>query len=551
MNTQASNAAAAPAAQALRPYFGLIFLLILLLLAGFSVARQFPLRAAPVDAPLEAFSAGRALVHLPVIAARPHPAGSPAQAQVREYLVDQLEALGLQVDLQNFGEFTNLSVRLPGESSTGAVVVMSHYDSVSAGPGAADNGSGTAALLEIARALVESHPLRNDVILLFDDAEEVYPAFLGTRAFAGSHPWMADVRVAMSLDTAVSGPATLNDTQGIRRETVRALSRAYRTGWTWNSAGGDGTYDSFPFKASGAQTLDLEDNYAFRVQHTRLDTPEIVQPGSLQQLGEQALAITCELAGLDLSQPPGEAQTFFFIPLLGLVYYPQAWDLHLAIAAGTVLLLTLGFALLKQDPEGRKAAGWRGLAVGLAASIAAAAASSWLVGEIWKRLPRLLGWKTSAWPEWPQIVPPGAGWILAGCLSMGLLVGLGLYRLARRWSSRSEMALAALIPFAALAIGFVQVDRRLAFLPTWPALIGAAVWLAFLAIPRLRRTGLELPAWIGACLFMFHWPFTLVNSFLSSGPSDLPILALLWGVLIFILLPAIEGAMGKYSNEPK
>src|SRR5918998_1570470 len=54
----------------------------------------------PVSAPPTEFSSGRALEHIRAIARRPHPMGSAENAAVRNYLVEELNALGLQAEVQ-------------------------------------------------------------------------------------------------------------------------------------------------------------------------------------------------------------------------------------------------------------------------------------------------------------------------------------------------------------------------------------------------------------------------------------------------------------------
>ena len=70
-----------------------LFLLVLLLATVLTFARLNPTRVTPASAPPEAFSGERALAHLPVVAREVHTPGSPAQARVRDYLLQQLEAL--------------------------------------------------------------------------------------------------------------------------------------------------------------------------------------------------------------------------------------------------------------------------------------------------------------------------------------------------------------------------------------------------------------------------------------------------------------------------
>ncbi len=67
------------------------------LIAGWaSLAPLHPPSPAPADAPPETFSAARAMTHLTAIAATPHPVGTAVHDRVRDYLVEQLEQLGLE-----------------------------------------------------------------------------------------------------------------------------------------------------------------------------------------------------------------------------------------------------------------------------------------------------------------------------------------------------------------------------------------------------------------------------------------------------------------------
>lgn len=85
----------------------------------------------------------------------------PGNRRATEYLVSTLESFGYDPELQWFearGVTTaNVIARLEGTVDSQIVcVVSSHYDSVRRGPGADDNTSGTAALLETARVLRDS-----------------------------------------------------------------------------------------------------------------------------------------------------------------------------------------------------------------------------------------------------------------------------------------------------------------------------------------------------------------------------------------------------------
>ena len=61
----------------------------------------------PANAPAQDFSAARALDQVREIAQRPHPAGSPEQRRVRDYLLAELTKLGTAPQVEpGFAEIT-------------------------------------------------------------------------------------------------------------------------------------------------------------------------------------------------------------------------------------------------------------------------------------------------------------------------------------------------------------------------------------------------------------------------------------------------------------
>src|SRR5215207_8396426 len=79
-----------------------------------------------------------------------------------DYVTATLEANGLHPEHQTFEvsrlPITNISAEIRGRSSDEILVVGAHYDTVSNCPGANDNGTGVAALLELSRR-VRDRPL--------------------------------------------------------------------------------------------------------------------------------------------------------------------------------------------------------------------------------------------------------------------------------------------------------------------------------------------------------------------------------------------------------
>ncbi|MBI1733065.1 MAG: M28 family peptidase [Gammaproteobacteria bacterium] len=122
-----------------------------------------------------------------------------------DYITAQFEAMGLVPSPQMVGDgFRNIVVDLYGRESRDEVLVVgAHYDSVTMTPGADDNASGVAGLLELARLLRE-RPLRRSVRLIAFTNEE-WPFFgrddMGSRVSARlSHERDENVTGMFSLE---------------------------------------------------------------------------------------------------------------------------------------------------------------------------------------------------------------------------------------------------------------------------------------------------------------------------------------------------------------
>ncbi|HEX5810230.1 MAG TPA: M28 family peptidase [Anaerolineales bacterium] len=521
---------------------GFVILLVLIVFAIPALATLFPRSVTPASAPLEVFSGERAMIHLPIIASEPHPQGSPAQARVREYLVGQLADMGLEVEVQRTAGLENVVARLRGTEPTGAIVVLAHYDTVSYSNGAADNSSTVAALLEIMRSLSAGPAPRNDVIALFDDGEEEPDIFAGTKAFVREHSWMSDVRVAISIDTAVAGPISTNEVGPTDNGwLVQALARAY-TGGAWTSFSGGGEYNSTPFRIAGIPVLTLEDNYPFKEKHTTADLPEIISPGSVQQMGDQTLAIARELGGLDLTDPWGEQETFFSVPFLGLVHYPEAWSLPLAVTAAIFLAIALGMGLW------RRFVSWRGLAIAFSTILMTVVLSAIGVNALKPLLPDIFGWQTYAWPDWPEVIPPYGG--LAVAVIDVLVLGLAVvgYMLGRRWSAKGDFSLVGLVPFLIPAVILALSLPRTAYAFIWPVLIGSLGWIgATLIETKQMNWAQDLAATLAALTLVVLVLVFIPGVVMADGMKSLEILAGIEALLLGVVLPAVDGLLVRQS----
>ena len=105
-----------------------------------------------------------------------------SMAAAASYIRAEFEAAGYELNIQSFpsrGEtLDNLEAVLPGHDAADEIIVVgAHYDSVAGSPGADDNASGVAALLELARLLAGTTLSRSVYFVAF--ANEEAPFFYG------------------------------------------------------------------------------------------------------------------------------------------------------------------------------------------------------------------------------------------------------------------------------------------------------------------------------------------------------------------------------------
>lgn len=327
-----------------------VSIMLVVVTALLVIYRLNPPRPASVNAPLTEFSSERALKHLTVIAQKPHPVGSSEHAVVANYIRTELTAFGLSPEVQQTPAATNILVRLKGTSDAKAVLLVGHYDSVPAGPGASDDGSAIVAILETLRALKSTQPLRNDVIALFSDAEEV--GNLGAKAFVYQHPWARDVGVVLNFDArGTSGPVIMFETSNkngwLIKEFAKAAPHPAANSLT------PAIYALMPndtdltvFKGAGFAGLNFAYIAGFNHYHTPLDNLTNIDHRTLQHQGSTALALTRHFGNLNLnSSAAQENQIYFDVLNSTVISYSEQWVVPLAVVvcSSFVALVTFGF----------------------------------------------------------------------------------------------------------------------------------------------------------------------------------------------------------------
>jgi len=134
---------------------------------------------------------------------RPH-----ALAAAARYVREQWGAQGLAVSAQGYrveGQLCeNLQVEFTGDDAgQGIVLVGAHYDTVQGSPGANDNASGVAGLIELARRLRDGRGARTVRLVAFVNEEPpfFYWGQMGSRIYArAARARGDDIRVMLSLE---------------------------------------------------------------------------------------------------------------------------------------------------------------------------------------------------------------------------------------------------------------------------------------------------------------------------------------------------------------
>jgi Peptidase family M28 len=122
----------------------------------------------------------------------------PERSRTRAYILSELKKSGWKPQLEKFSDGVNIfAERLGTDKEAGAILVAAHYDTVVVSPGADDNASGVAVVLEIAR-LLGSRPTLKTLQLAFFDQEEA--GLLGSKAYVTNKEHLKNLHGAIVMD---------------------------------------------------------------------------------------------------------------------------------------------------------------------------------------------------------------------------------------------------------------------------------------------------------------------------------------------------------------
>jgi len=350
-----------------------IALLLIIMGIYWSFSALMPQSFSKIDTNTNSFSTERALVPLKEISKHPHYVGSPNHEHVRDFIINELEHLGLDPKVdegysynKKWGSITkskNILARIKGSDNTKALMLLSHYDSnPHSSLGASDDGSGVVTILEGLRAFLSTGKTpKNDIVILFSDAEEL--GLNGAILFVNKHPWAKDVGLILNFEARGSGGPSymLIETNGGNHKMIDGFNKANPEFPVANSLAYSiykmlpNDTDLTPMREKG----DIEGfNFAFIDDHfdyhDALDNYDRLDRTSLEHQGSYLMPLLHYFSNTDLSNLKSDDDDVYFnVPVLKTVSYPFSWIFPMLILSCVAFLLLVLFGIHNRRLNGK------------------------------------------------------------------------------------------------------------------------------------------------------------------------------------------------------
>lgn len=345
-------------------------LLISILLSGivwFLFYSSMPRKISEADISATEFSTARAFKHVEAISKKPHFVGNPAHSIVRNYIVKTLQDLGLEVQTQEGYSLTdkgmltrpqNILARIRGSENGKVLLLMSHYDSAGHSSfGASDAGSGVATVLEGVRALLAEGDIpKNDIIILFTDAEEV--GLNGAELFVNEHPWAKEVGLVLNFEARGSGGNSfmLLETNSGNSKLIEGFIKAHPQFPVTNSL----AYSIYKMLPNDTDLTVLREqgningfNFAFIDDHfdyhTANDVPANLDKETLAHQGSYLMPLLTYFKDANLTNFESDVDLIYFnLPMGEMISYPFAWIMPMLIIGFILFFGVLMYGVYKR-----------------------------------------------------------------------------------------------------------------------------------------------------------------------------------------------------------
>jgi hypothetical protein len=360
-----------------KSYSSVLSVLFILGILGLIFFTMMPQETSTDDAPLSEFSTKRALEQVKNISEKPHFVGSENHEVVANYLIKELQKMGLETSFQEGFAFSdggtltkckNILARIKGSKSDKALLLLSHYDSAphSFSHGASDDASGVVTILESVRAFAYNKtPHKNDIIILFSDGEEL--GLNGAALFVTQHNWAKEVGLVLNFEArGSSGPSYMfMETNAGNAGLVKDFAAANPKFPVSNSLMYS-IYKMLPndtdltiFRKNGNiqgyNFAFIDDHYNY---HSAQDDSSHLDKNTLAHQGEYLMPLLNYFSNADLNSTQAtEDDVYFTIPYT-FISYPFSWILPMVIIAFALLLIILFIGIGKRIIIGKEI--WRG-----------------------------------------------------------------------------------------------------------------------------------------------------------------------------------------------
>jgi hypothetical protein len=517
-----------------------------------AIAWKQPAPPRAVEGPGE-FSASHAMENLRWIAREPHPVGTAAHAEVARRLEETFRQLGFVVEIQagqhidrrmptrtRLVQVRNVLAKLPGTASTGSVVLMAHYDSVSVAPGAADDGASVAMLLETARLLKAEPPLRNDVIFVITDAEET--GLNGARVFLAEHPWAQGIGAILNFEArGVSGPSMLFETGERDGWLIRQFATVVPT--PFGSSLAPALYERMPnstdltvFRGSGVARLNFAFAEGWQAYHSAGDNVANIDMQSLRHHGSSALALARRLGSLDLPRAKADGSRLVYFNLgPSIVRYDDRLAMLIALAA----FASCGaFVIWRRRTDGLRV---RDVLVGLGAVLLAVVVAFGATRAVWWAVVASSVDRRALWQQ--------SGLYMPAFVILATIVLLVLYRVMRRLGSSDGLVSGAMIWFVILGVAVAAVLPGASFVFSWPLMAGViAAWGCRDAVDDERFAVRHLLAIAGGTLVVLLILVPTLRVAYLAMPTQAVWFVPLLALAFMLLSPGIELFTNRLSR---
>ena len=324
------------------------------------------------EAPLSNFSTKRALEKVKEISQKPHFVGSQNHEVVAQFLIKELQNLGLQPSIQEGFTLTesgtlvhskNIIAKIKGSKKGKALLLLSHYDSAphSFSKGASDDASGVATILEGVRAFLHNNSKpKNDVVILFSDAEEL--GLNGAALFVTQHNWASNIGLAINFEArGSSGPGyMLMETNQGNAKMVEEFAKAKIKMPVANSL----MYSIYKMLPNDTDLTVFREkgkiqgyNFAFIDSHfnyhSMQDKYENLDPKTLAHQGSYLVPMLNYFSNANLSDLNSTSDKVYFTIPFTFISYSYSWILPLLVASflifAFIIFLGLGKRKLHAD----------------------------------------------------------------------------------------------------------------------------------------------------------------------------------------------------------